>query len=844
MAMAETYEAWPEMCPELMSRVAAQLSRSLSSAVSGSPYLVAEPYVPLDLATAARARDKRRPPHNGRGADGDDDDGEQLRFADVTAFFLSLRPSDTTNPAMTPSHAGEGEGTAVSYARSLGVPEKFFCHTELFDVASLLRGNDVFDPFLLARLSFYLDGVEVELMRLTARKSDAFFAALVEIKELYIVVQKSTTLIRASRAALARVDECGVRGVTRVAQLRRRVQNEQRCSEELRRISHVLKEANGIDCLIAEGRFGEAIEMAESAQCLLKRMVGIASLRDLATLLRSKVQHVKRDMQRQLCDMVAEPFNQTRIERIGLPLLQGLAKGRCLDVAWLEMQDCLVGFIARELETALTTRAANFKPSAYESGGSSLSRPPPPSRSPVLRFPEVSNPLYEVSGDCESAGSWPQDNVIPFVESLRYNEQVALLELLMAICLREVEKICHLGRLLRIIIIDEKDSASLDMAVQESLSAVCEFVHSRIAALLELKSAENAMLSLNQFGHIFGLCQNFGSECEAMAGKKSSHALRGCIMSQAKGFLSTFQHNQSKMISVALENEKWGGTKVPREYQLLIDTLCEQKESVFTALDLWEEKYMYVEKSRFAVVSCALVLVRGISEYLTCLNKLPVLAVDITLLLRGYLASFNSKCANLILGAQAIHGSAKLKSISIKNMALCYESIRMAEALVGPVLSKVAPHLSERQQVLLEDYKSLQQDCAQHRQKLLGMLVVVMRNTVLSYMGKLRPSEWAAFPDRVSDYVNGISDKFRATELLLSSLLCVSDRERVMDAALAAANEVVWDTVSALELPTKGARRRLKADVALLCENLRSFDGINSSLGAVLTEKAAKLFAE
>jgi hypothetical protein len=57
-------------------------------------------------------------------------------------------------------------------------------------------------------------------------------------------------------------------------------------------------------------------------------------------------------------------------------------------------------------------------------------------------------------------------------------------------------------------------------------------------------------------------------------------------------------------------------------------------------------------------------------------------------------------------------------------------------------------------------------------------------------------------------------------------------------------NKVLFEAFRGLDLPTKNARKRLRADVALLCSNLKTFEGIRSSIGVDLIENVNKLFPE
>jgi hypothetical protein len=798
MDSGESYDRWPAVGPELLAKIHAELRHNLAAVVVGSPFLEA-----THVETAVPPRPDEEGP---------------VEYAQLASFYAATRSQDAAAPVTSGGAVVSRSATASpqDYATSLSLPSAFFDAAH-FSVPEAVAGEDVFNPFLLAKLSYFLDTVELELVKLTSRNSDAFFSAMSQIKHLHGLVELATAEIRASRGALERTSNSAVRNALSVPNLSRRLANMRRVLEVEQLVAQVLEHAKEVDLLIAGNAFAEAWTLDGVICKRLAQLPGVAALRDVPALLESKMAHMRRLMQSRLHRIVGDAaFNRTEMEAVCLPVFQGLVKSGEMAPVWRELHKIhlsVVGGILSEIVAETMDRKG-------------VARPPPPVRRP-LHSSRDANPLYEDEG-AETT------RVV-----LSFFAEMELLNSAIRRSTEQVEKFSFCVELLRIV--SESDADGRE--VQDSLHALCVFVQEQIAQVVESNGRCNATLSLQDFSQLYRACNDFALACETFS-KRSCHILRGCLLTQAKGFLSFFHAEHVKLLAGALEMEKWVGAKVPSECQLIVDRMCGRRESVQSKLGLWSESFISLNSAKFRVVEAGLVLVRGLSEYLECLDQLPLAAVDMVSLIKSYLSAFNTKCAALVLGAQAVHGMARLKSISTKNLAYCCESIGMASALIAVVKERLLPVLSERQQVLLEDYDILTREFSEHRNKLFAMLVSVMRQMAAGYMSRVRPGEWGAFSDRVSEYVEGITERTMTMHRLLEEILSVTDLERVMSETFVVYNAVLWDAFRGMDVSTKSARKRLRADVALLSEKLSRFDKLKASFGTLLLERVNKAFPD
>lgn len=72
---------------------------------------------------------------------------------------------------------------------------------------------------------------------------------------------------------------------------------------------------------------------------------------------------------------------------------------------------------------------------------------------------------------------------------------------------------------------------------------------------------------------------------------------------------------------------------------------------------------------------------------------------------------FNSRATQLVLGAGAIHSTAKLKSISAKHLALCSQSLGLVRAVIPLLKAALATRLPQKHHLLLAQMDAVAQVC-------------------------------------------------------------------------------------------------------------------------------------
>jgi len=91
---------------------------------------------------------------------------------------------------------------------------------------------------------------------------------------------------------------------------------------------------------------------------------------------------------------------------------------------------------------------------------------------------------------------------------------------------------------------------------------------------------------------------------------------------------------------------------------------------------------------------------------------------------------FNTRTTNLVLGAGAIHSSARLKSINAKHLSMVTQCLGMTTALLPHIRAALMAQLPSKQHSLLNDLDRIKKDYTDHSEKVLNKFVTIIGGIV------------------------------------------------------------------------------------------------------------------
>jgi vacuolar protein sorting-associated protein 54 len=113
-----------------------------------------------------------------------------------------------------------------------------------------------------------------------------------------------------------------------------------------------------------------------------------------------------------------------------------------------------------------------------------------------------------------------------------------------------------------------------------------------------------------------------------------------------------------------------------------------------------------------------------------CAAHFQALATNVVGKVAELLRLFNSRSTHLVLGAGAIHSSARLKSINAKHLAIVTQCVGVVQSILPHIRAALMSQLPIKQHTLLVDLDKIKKDYAEHHNKVLDKFVSIIGGIV------------------------------------------------------------------------------------------------------------------
>ncbi len=188
-------------------------------------------------------------------------------------------------------------------------------------------------------------------------------------------------------------------------------------------------------------------------------------------------------------------------------------------------------------------------------------------------------------------------------------------------------------------------SGTVPADLSEVLNNIMDISSARIQKILGVRAEQNSHLSPREFYIFLAATRLFSLECERISGKAPT-VLMATVNSQARGFVSWLHLDRVKLLGAAIDRDKWKSEDVlaitQKQTALLVESATRDPVSwvKFVRVDLMEnvngvntnetmEKTLTIEEEKFFVVGCVVVLLGILEEYSIAIIALPPLQSDI-----------------------------------------------------------------------------------------------------------------------------------------------------------------------------------------------------------------------
>ena len=264
----------------------------------------------------------------------------------------------------------------------------------------------------------------------------------------------------------------------------------------------------------------------------------------------------------------------------------------------------------------------------------------------------------------------------------------------------------------------ESDCIELSTSLKESLCSICDYAHSRSANVVDSRAKDGGLdrLNANEFVRLNKCIEDFSDNCHEICGRRSPN-LKLVLQTQANKFATKFHDERKKRINSLLDIEQWKSVdSVSLEFQDLVSQLTENryefdesKRSKVVNDESSEQKlksFILVNRQKFVIVSAVIVLIKIVIEYCECAQQIKTLSPDLLMRLLDLLKLFNSRTAQLVLGAGALQ-VAGLKTITARKLIISSRCLQLIVILIPVLKSHFQKLLVPKQQSMCKHFDEI-----------------------------------------------------------------------------------------------------------------------------------------
>ena len=309
----------------------------------------------------------------------------------------------------------------------------------------------------------------------------------------------------------------------------------------------------------------------------------------------------------------------------------------------------------------------------------------------------------------------------------------------------------------------------LDMS--SLLGQAVDIAQSQITKVLKVRSEQTAQLSKEEFLRYFTLNRLFADECEAISGRGGT-ALKTIVGNQIHDFINRFGDSQRHHIVKLMDADRWDARDFGDDENLILKRILDAStndiEAWVEVTKIWvpqgekspakspeseapangnskdKVRTAVVDDQKHILPESAMAMMRSMEEFEYLMANIPSMIQDIAPQLLEILKQFNSRSAQLILGAGATR-SAGLKNITTKHLALSSQALSFVIALMPYVREFVRRHGQSNQ--VMAEFDKVKRLCQEHQTQIHEKLVDIMSSRSSVHVNAMKKIDWDAEKD-------------------------------------------------------------------------------------------------
>lgn len=515
------------------------------------------------------------------------------------------------------------------------------------------------NAILQEKLSWYMDTVEIHLIKEINAASASFFAALSDLQELNEDASKCVAKIAKLREELGRIQDMHALQGADVTKLHIKRANVARLQQAVDLVGKIAKMKDRIEELLEQKENGQAYQLMQDIKVMMESSEG-----DSASINLRRVDALR--------NIDAEMANV--LSRIGNSQGNDLTKTLITDLrSWVN---------STNTQATLRRLSDTFNRDNTRKDTPKISSPahitvPNDVRETVIqqlqglqqtRFLETGMELYRkeivkevksiikknlpsTDDDTDSVMSsftpnQPNDRKErsqALAKNLRQMSTEIFIEMVTTTYSSLVEFFRRLQTHQKLLLDLTALSGTVPADLSEVLNNIMDISSARLQKILGVRAEQNSHLAPREFYVFLAATRLFSLECERISGKAPT-VLMATVNSQARGFVSWLHLDRVKLLGAAVDRDKWKSEDVlaitQKQTSLLVESATRDPLSwvKFVRVDSIEnvngvnesvEKTLSIEEEKFFVVGCVVVLLGILEEYCIAIIALPPLQSDI-----------------------------------------------------------------------------------------------------------------------------------------------------------------------------------------------------------------------
>lgn len=472
-----------------------------------------------------------------------------------------------------------------------------------------------------------------------------------------------------------------------------------------------------------------------------------------------------------------------------------------------------------------------------------------------LNSGEAALQLYQAEVDREIKDIMRRNKPVVSTEQGSEDSQ-ALARSLHALSAEDADKMCHnlfeqLSDLFRALQGQAKSGAGNGF-----LEASVKIADNRLARILRVRKDPATSLSPAAFIKFYMQVTEFCNYCsEVTSGCVKATELEEFLLAQTKLYIHNMHALMETELIAEVEGDDWRRSDISPSVQLAVDLIS---KAGLTDFDSWDTSSAsgQISKQRVEFESQTFVISRstaGIAikliNYLHLVSSLPrEHSVGIGLQIIELLKLFGQKAHHQILGFRATK-TAGLKHISVKNLMLCYESVRFVESLLEDIkrcLSRHLPVPSDGSMVslsgdmgmsaeVLSSFDSVQQSYFDHRAEIHQKLVKLMSDKVSAYSRHIGITDWSQPVPQANKYMLDLIRQTTTVVHIAQEMLPPNISLKLVQEIYGAYKPKLLEAYANVHVETASEKRNVLRDLAYFRAKSEPFRG-SGNTGDVIYE--------